>query len=84
MNTLLGLRVVESPMAYTWNVWHEVHALPIRKRRRGYRVVRCEKREPAMLQFGDVVYVPPEAMAQLRKATPPISPQFNPNTFSPF
>jgi len=69
LNSLLGVvRIVSSPLAMTYRQWHEVRPWPIRKRRRGYRVVRCEESKPGAYQLGDgTMVLHPTLYAQLVK-----------------
>jgi hypothetical protein len=65
---LAGMRVVESPLAETVKVWHTAERHPRWKRRRQWRVVRHERREPAAYRLDDgTVIVHPAIAAQLRR-----------------
>jgi hypothetical protein len=65
----LGLNVVPSPYAVeARNEFHvEIH--PIKKRRRGWRVVRHYIVKPAVFRIGDTLYVHPDLVERLRQAT---------------
>jgi hypothetical protein len=57
MNTLFGMRVVPNEFAVRSVVTFEVQRWPIRKRRRGWHVVRVEHREPMAYLIGESTWV---------------------------
>jgi hypothetical protein len=64
-----GVRVFVSPRAETVRVWHEVRRWSTRqKRRRNWRVVRCEKREPAAYRSEMGLIVHPTIWEAMRRA----------------
>lgn len=66
MITLYGVRVFVNPLCVTIKVHHEVHRHPIKKRRRGWDVVRIETREPAVYKTPMGLVAHPAAIARLR------------------
>lgn len=58
-----GMRIVPHPLAV--KIAHEVQPHPIKKRRRGWRVVRVES--PSCLQMGGTLFMHPDLIALLPK-----------------
>ena len=64
-----GLRIVESPNAETLKVWHTVERHPRPKRRRQWRVMRHERRDPCAYKLYDgTLVVHPALMDRMRDA----------------
>ncbi len=66
---LHGLRVVPHGLAETVRVQYTVERIALRRRRR-YYVKRTEVREPGCFQAGDVLYMHPKLVAQLKAQKP--------------
>jgi hypothetical protein len=64
-----GVRVFQSPLALNYRCWFEVERLPIKKRRRGYRVRKHEESTPGCWGLADGSFVMhPALLAKLKAA----------------
>lgn len=67
---MYGLRIVAHPLAREVRDEWRVEAMPIRKRRNNWRVVKHRIDRPGMYQVGNTIYAHPEIVEQLRRAVP--------------
>ena len=63
---MLGLKIVEHPLALEVRTEWKIEAMPIAKRRRKWRVVKHRIERPGAYQVGATVYMHPELFAKLR------------------
>lgn len=69
MMHLAGLTVIPHPLATKRTDRFSVERTAIRKRRKGWRVVKTTTGAPAMIVVGGTVYMHPLAYAQLKEST---------------
>lgn len=70
MNNLFGMRVVSHPLAREVRDEWKVEPWPIKKHRRGWRVVKHHIDRPGCYQVGDTLYMHPELVTKLRENVP--------------
>jgi hypothetical protein len=63
-----GMTIVPSPLAIRRTDRFSVERTAIRKRRKGWRVVKTTTDDPAMIVVGSTVYVHPLAYAKLKES----------------
>lgn len=67
---MLGVKIVAHALAReVSDEWH-IERHPIKKRRKNWRVVKHHIDRPGAYQVGDVIYMHPDLVAQLRSVTP--------------
>ena len=63
---MFGLNIVSTPMAREVRTEWRVEPHPIKKRRRGWQVVKHQINRPGAYQSGNTIYAHPEIVDQLR------------------
>ena len=67
MNMLLGLQIVYSPVAREVRTWFTVERTAIKKRRRGWRVVKHHIDRPGCYRMGNTLVMHPDVYAAINK-----------------
>lgn len=70
MSALLGMRVVSSLLARDVRDEFRVERNPIKKRRRGWLVVKHRIDRPGCYRVGDTLYMHPDLIARLQRVAP--------------
>jgi hypothetical protein len=63
-----GLAVVPSPHAREVRIEFRVERMPIKKRRRGWRVVRHQIDRPGCYRAGNILFIHPELLESMKRS----------------
>lgn len=67
---IFGLNIVSSPLAVDVRIEFRIEPHPIKKKRKGWRVVRHTITSPGCWQAGNTIYAHPEIYEKLKREIP--------------